>query len=62
MPRHALCRGIRHVRASVTAAFAPVPSAYAAPGCRVTYTVTSQWPGGFGANVTIGNLGDPVNG
>ncbi len=34
----------------------------AAAGCKVTYTVTNQWPGGFGANVTVDNLGDPVNG
>ena len=26
-------------------------------GCRVDYTVTNQWPGGFGADVTITNLG-----
>ena len=36
--------------------------ASAATGCRVTYTVSSTWPGGFGANVDITNLGDPVNG
>lgn len=35
-------------------------SAYAAAGCRVTYTITNQWPGGFGTNVEITNLGDPV--
>jgi hypothetical protein len=34
--------------------------AEAATGCRVSYAVSSQWPGGFGANVTITNLGDPV--
>ncbi|WP_309246213.1 cellulose-binding domain-containing protein [Verrucosispora sioxanthis] len=33
-----------------------------AAGCKVTYTVTNQWQGGFGANVTIDNLGDPVSG
>jgi hypothetical protein len=38
------------------------PPAAAAVGCRITYSVTNQWPGGFGANVTINNLGDPVNG
>jgi beta-xylosidase len=37
-------------------------SAEAAAGCRVTYAVTSQWQGGFGADVTIDNLGDPVSG
>ena len=36
--------------------------AQAAAGCQVTYTVTNQWQGGFGANVDIKNLGDPING
>jgi rhamnogalacturonan endolyase len=36
--------------------------AQAAAGCRVTYTVTNQWQGGFGAAVDVTNLGDPVNG
>ncbi|WP_326555930.1 family 43 glycosylhydrolase [Micromonospora sp. NBC_01813] len=35
-------------------------AAQAAVGCRVTYTVTNQWQGGFGANVVVDNLGDPV--
>ncbi|GAA1805788.1 hypothetical protein GCM10009682_29570 [Luedemannella flava] len=35
-------------------------SADAAAGCRVTYSVTSQWPGGFGANINVDNLGDPL--
>ncbi len=31
--------------------------------CHVTYTTTSQWPGGFTANVVIGNTGtSPVSG
>ena len=34
--------------------------ASAAAGCRVSYAVASQWPGGFGANVTVTNLGDPL--
>ncbi|MCW6005122.1 cellulose binding domain-containing protein, partial [Micromonospora sp. CPCC 205371] len=29
-------------------------------GCSVNYAVSSQWQGGFGANVTITNLGDPL--
>ena len=37
-------------------------TAQAAVGCQVTYSVTNQWPGGFGASVTINNLGDPLNG
>jgi endoglucanase len=37
-------------------------SAQAAAGCRVAYSVTAQWPGGFTANVNVTNLGDPING
>ncbi|WP_345516310.1 non-reducing end alpha-L-arabinofuranosidase family hydrolase, partial [Phytohabitans houttuyneae] len=37
-------------------------TAQAAAGCRVDYAISSSWPGGFGANVTITNLGDAVNG
>ncbi|MEV4460121.1 non-reducing end alpha-L-arabinofuranosidase family hydrolase, partial [Microbispora sp. NPDC049633] len=36
--------------------------AQAAVACRVDYTISSSWPGGFNANVTINNLGDAVNG
>ncbi|MEU9556428.1 cellulase family glycosylhydrolase [Streptomyces fumanus] len=38
-----------------------VPQAVAATGCKVDYTVTSQWTGGFQAGVKITNLGDPVS-
>lgn len=34
----------------------------AAVGCRVAYAVTAQWSGGFTANVTVTNLGEPING
>ena len=34
--------------------------AQAATGCRVSYAVASQWPGGFSSNVTLTNIGDPV--
>ncbi|WP_239137766.1 cellulose-binding domain-containing protein [Sphaerisporangium rufum] len=34
----------------------------AATGCQVTYAIGSQWTGGFSANVTIKNLGDPLTG
>ena len=37
-----------------------LPAGAAAAGCAVDYTVSSQWQGGFGANVTITNLGDPL--
>lgn len=36
--------------------------ATAAAGCRVDYTVSSQWQGGFNAAVQVTNLGDPING
>ena len=44
------------------AAVATAPAAQAATGCRVDYAISSQWPGGFGANVIITNLGDPLTG
>ncbi|MFC7279206.1 cellulose binding domain-containing protein, partial [Paractinoplanes rhizophilus] len=48
--------------AVATGVTAVATSASAAAGCQVTYTVTNQWQGGFGAGVTITNLGDPLNG
>jgi hypothetical protein len=38
-----------------------LPADAAAAGCSVNYAVSSQWQGGFGANVSITNLGDPVS-
>jgi len=35
-------------------------AAQAAIGCRVSYAVSAQWPGGFTANVTLTNVGDPL--
>ncbi|MEV4773356.1 arabinofuranosidase catalytic domain-containing protein [Micromonospora humida] len=46
----------------VTAAATQTSASAAAAGCQVNYTVSSSWQGGFGANVTITNLGDPVDG
>ncbi|WP_433124709.1 arabinofuranosidase catalytic domain-containing protein [Micromonospora sp. CA-240977] len=46
----------------VGAAVSQTSAAAAATGCQVTYSVSSQWQGGFGANVTVTNLGDAVNG
>lgn len=43
-----------------TAVAVALPAGAAAAGCSVNYTVSSQWQGGFGANVAITNLGDPV--
>jgi lysophospholipase L1-like esterase len=49
--------------ATGTAATRAAATAHAgAAGCRVDYTVTSQWTGGFGADVTVTNLGDAVTG
>lgn len=45
--------------AAVTAA---VVAHAAAAGCQVGYAVGSQWSGGFSANVSVTNLGDPING
>jgi hypothetical protein len=39
-----------------------IPAAFGATGCAVDYSVTNQWDGGFGASVTITNLGDAING
>ncbi|WP_329010911.1 cellulose-binding domain-containing protein [Micromonospora rifamycinica] len=36
-------------------------AAQAAAGCRVDYTVSTQWSGGFTASVNLTNLGDPLN-
>src|SRR5690606_15697253 len=44
------------------AAVAAVGVAHAATACQATYTVTNQWPGGFQGDVTVANLGDPLNG
>ena len=35
-------------------------AAQAATGCKVEYKITNQWGGGYGADVTVTNLGDPV--
>lgn len=50
------------VAALVVAGMTVTTSAQAAAGCRVAYAVSSEWPGGFTANVNVTNLGDPVNG
>jgi endoglucanase len=38
------------------------PQAVAATGCKVDYTITNQWSGGFQAGVKVTNLGSPVSG
>ena len=45
-----------------SAAVAVAPAGAAVAGCSVAYTVSSQWQGGFNADVSITNLGDPLSG
>ncbi|MFJ6672500.1 cellulose-binding domain-containing protein [Actinosynnema sp. NPDC091369] len=40
----------------------PTAAARAAAGCDVDYSITDQWRSGFGARVTLTNLGDPLSG
>ncbi|MFD0204117.1 MULTISPECIES: cellulose-binding domain-containing protein [Saccharothrix] len=40
----------------------PVSTARAAAGCDVDYVIIDQWRSGFGARVTLTNLGDPLSG
>ena len=56
-----LAGGSAAVLAAAGLTLAGTTEAQAAAGCQVSYTVTSQWQGGFGANVTITNLGTPVS-
>ena len=42
----------------VTAAV--ISASAATAGCSVTYSVSSQWPAGFTANLNLTNLGDPL--
>ncbi|WP_430781514.1 cellulose binding domain-containing protein [Actinoplanes sp. G11-F43] len=48
--------------ATLAAGVLVATTASAAAGCRVDYTITNQWQGGFGASVAVTNLGDPING
>ncbi|MCU7730860.1 non-reducing end alpha-L-arabinofuranosidase family hydrolase [Actinoplanes sp. KI2] len=47
---------------AATAVVVAMPANAATAGCSVNYTVSSQWQGGFGANVSITNLGDALSG
>jgi endoglucanase len=61
--RQALLAGAATVLAGSGLATAAASNAGAATtGCQVTYTVGTQWNGGFTAAVAVTNLGDPVNG
>jgi hypothetical protein len=56
----ALSMGAAIAVAAIGADVVTALPASAAAGCSVGYSVSSQWSGGFGANVTITNLGSPV--
>ncbi|WP_328709835.1 non-reducing end alpha-L-arabinofuranosidase family hydrolase [Microbispora hainanensis] len=60
--RRALVIGSISVLLAGTGGLLITQPAQAAVACRVDYTISSSWPGGFNANVTINNLGDAVNG
>jgi len=38
-----------------------LPASAAASGCAVTYTVQSEWPGGFRADLDVTNLGEATS-
>ncbi|MET0416479.1 MAG: cellulase family glycosylhydrolase [Actinoplanes sp.] len=60
--RHTLLTvGAAVALAAGAVAVATLPAAAAATGCSVTYTIQSQWAGGFTANVGVTNLGSPVS-
>lgn len=44
----------------LAAAAAVMTASAATAGCSVTYSVSSQWPSGFTANLSLTNLGDPL--
>ncbi|WP_236240816.1 glycoside hydrolase family 6 protein [Streptomyces sp. CC228A] len=48
--------------AGATATALTTPAGAAAPGCTVEYRITNQWDTGFGADVTVTNTGDALNG
>jgi hypothetical protein len=60
--RAAIAAGVAALTAAAAVATAGIgtTATAATAGCSVTYTVSSQWPGGFGANVSVTNLGDPL--
>jgi hypothetical protein len=43
--------------ATTSIALTVKPAAAAGFACHIDYTVTSQWPGGFGASININNTG-----
>ncbi|MDX3111432.1 cellulose-binding domain-containing protein [Nonomuraea angiospora] len=58
--RRGLIAGVLAVCMAGAAVASTITAHAAAAGCQVTYTLGSQWTGGFSANVAIKNLGDPL--
>ncbi|GAA1756416.1 family 43 glycosylhydrolase [Luedemannella helvata] len=57
-----LAGGLAATVVAGTGVVVAVSAQAAAAGCAVSYRVTNQWPNGFGADVNVNNLGDPING
>ncbi|MFG3436611.1 glycoside hydrolase family 6 protein [Nonomuraea sp. NPDC047897] len=58
--RHRLLVVVTALLAALAMALTSAPAAQAAVACSVTYTKAWEGGGGFGANVTIKNTGDPL--
>ncbi|MEG3637137.1 rhamnogalacturonan lyase family protein [Micromonospora palythoicola] len=61
-PRAAMLAAATATAVAAAGVLTTLTASAAAAGCRVDYRVTNQWTGGFGAAVTVTNLGDPVDG
>ncbi|MBB2924329.1 cellulose binding domain-containing protein [Cellulomonas cellasea] len=61
MRARGVAAGLLAAATAVGAGVVAAESAHAAVGCRVTYAVSNEWSTGFGASVTVENLGDPVS-
>lgn len=64
MPFARIVRAALAVAAALVAVglVTPTATAGAAVGCAVDYEITNEWRSGFGARVTLTNLGDPLSG
>jgi hypothetical protein len=58
--RAAIAVSVSMVVAGAGATLANVSAHAASTGCSVAYSISSQWSGGFTANLTLTNLGSPV--
>src|SRR5947207_6130885 len=53
--------GVALLASASAAVVVALPAGAATAGCSVNYAVSSQWTGGFGASVSITNVGDPLS-